>query len=64
MKAIIDQIEKEIHLAGKEIAKMEAEMQRLDGKIEEHKDRKAMLVDMLRLAKEEARKSEERNGDR
>lgn len=61
MNVVIDQIEKEIQLAGKEIVKMEAEMQRLDGKLEEHKDRKAMLVDMLRLAKEEAKKNAERN---
>lgn len=61
MNAVIEQIEKEIRLAEKEIAKMEAEMQRLDGKLEEHKDRKAMLLDMLKLAKEEAQKSAERN---
>ena len=61
MNAVIEQIEKEIQLAEKDIAKMEAEMQRLDGKLEEHKDRKAMLVDMPRLAKEEAQKSAERN---
>lgn len=61
MKAIIEQIEKEIQLAEKEIVKMEAEMQRIDGKIEEHKDRKAMLLDILKLAKEEAQKIAERN---
>lgn len=61
MNAVIEQIEKEIQLTEKEIAKMEAEMQRLDGKLEEHKDRKVMLADMLKLSKEEVQKSAERN---
>lgn len=55
MKYLMAEIEKGIKLTDKEISKIELEMSRLDGRLEEHKDRRVMLEGLLKAAEDAER---------